>query len=71
MREKRGSKYHLKSAINGAPAKRHLNGISLAAAVGPTLNTIFILVSRGYPLNPTMILWADFVKKVDFVAIRT
>ena len=31
-------KYHYKRTIIGPPAKRHLNGVSLAADDGPTMN---------------------------------
>ena len=41
MREKRGSKYHLKWAIIGAPAKRHLNGVSLAGRCWPNIECLF------------------------------
>ena len=34
----RGSKYHCKRAIIGPPAKRHLNGVSLAGRWWPKLN---------------------------------
>ena len=92
MREKRGSKKHLKRAIIGAPAKSHLNGIFLAGRCWPNIECwfgtfvasyvifqeiqtketlYFCKFSGGPPLDPPMILWADFVKKVDFVAIRT
>ena len=35
MRGGEGSKYHYKRAINGPPAKRHLNGVSLACRCWP------------------------------------
>ena len=33
-----GSKYQYKLTIIGPPAKRHLNGVSLTADDGPSLN---------------------------------
>ena len=44
----RGSKYtNYERAITGSPAKRHLNGISLAADDGPTINAGFVAFLRG------------------------
>ena len=37
-----GSKYHLKRTNVGPPAKRHLNGVSLACILWSTLNAGFI-----------------------------
>ena len=46
-----GSKYHFKRAINGPPAKRHLNGVSLAGRWWPNIEcwivSFFILRGSG------------------------
>ena len=54
----RGSYYQYKRAIIGPAAKRHLNGVSLAADDGPTVNGD--LIFQGRPLIQHMNFKQDF-----------
>ena len=61
--EERGSKYHYKRAIISQPAKRHLNGISLACRWWPNMECLLgsLLIFQGIRTsllrNALIFLW--------------
>ena len=81
-----GSKYHSKSAIIGPPAKRHLNGVSLACRRRPSIECwlgSFVIAKKPYilvifpggggpdPLSPLCIRpWTMTIIKLSLVLLK-